>query len=302
MDYIATNTGFEKQPRFAVFFGGKLYHLVIKHLTLKKLCARKNLGAMPQEHDHAVYHVVLYLSGENRFSFKGARLKIRPGLLVVSSPGDTHDFGPVDTGEISYAELTFSLEGNAAPLRASLSEVLLQCSGLNGENIEKTVNLDAVKINLFKDALLALLDSLKDEDEVLGCLVSTEAICRILRVIVEAFRPSDVNSISIPKNLVLRKVKNHIDKSFQRHLSLGELANIASLSEAYLCRSFKKAYSMTPIEYLVHTRVQAAKALLRTSSLSCKEIALRTGFSDAMFFSKIFKRTTGLTPREYRVS
>ena len=57
---------------------------------------------------------------------------------------------------------------------------------------------------------------------------------------------------------------------------------------------------MTPHKYLITTRMSNAKFLLKTSQMSVKEIAIRSGFSDESGFCTAFKKQEGMTPNEYR--
>lgn len=69
----------------------------------------------------------------------------------------------------------------------------------------------------------------------------------------------------------------------------------------YFRRCFKEDFNMTPHEYLTNMRIDLAKKTLRTDALlSIETIAYMAGFNDSFYFSKIFKKYTGLTPRDYR--
>ena len=93
---------------------------------------------------------------------------------------------------------------------------------------------------------------------------------------------------------------SHINKYFYKPITLQELANIAALSPYYFSRVFTKETGMTPHKYLITTRMANAKFLLKTSQMSVKEIAFRSGFSDESGFCTAFKKQEGVTPNEYR--
>ena len=63
---------------------------------------------------------------------------------------------------------------------------------------------------------------------------------------------------------------------------------------------FKKVANVTPNEYLISIRISNAKQLLSESNLSVAQIAEMCGFNDASYFSYYFKKTFGITPREYK--
>jgi transcriptional regulator GlxA family with amidase domain len=74
----------------------------------------------------------------------------------------------------------------------------------------------------------------------------------------------------------------------------------SSIPERSLKRRFKTATGVTLIEYVQNLRVEAAKSSLETTDEPFEEISLQTGYENAAFFRKVFKRSTGLSPAEYR--
>lgn len=78
------------------------------------------------------------------------------------------------------------------------------------------------------------------------------------------------------------------------------IAADAGLSESYLCTVFKQACGVTVKDHLTQVRIERAKELLREGRDKLQSVALRVGFRDANYFSTVFKREVGITPREYR--
>lgn len=101
---------------------------------------------------------------------------------------------------------------------------------------------------------------------------------------------------------MIEEIITYINDHLNDKLSLKELASIASLSPYYFTRLFKKEVGMPPHEYVVETRVNAAKFYLKTSSLSIKEIALNLGFTSESSFCTTFKQRVLTTPSEFRKS
>lgn len=85
-------------------------------------------------------------------------------------------------------------------------------------------------------------------------------------------------------------------------LHIGELLETTGYSPAYVRRIFLKEVGVTPVEFLNNRRIERAKELLKKSerNLPIKEIAERSGYLDPYYFSRIFKKSTGLTPGAYR--
>ena len=94
----------------------------------------------------------------------------------------------------------------------------------------------------------------------------------------------------------------YTDKSILHRYSfpITVLAEIAGVSHQYLCRIFNQTMNIRPNEYITCRKLQEAKHLLAETSLSVYEVCLKSGFSDASYFSTVFKRYEGITPAEYR--
>lgn len=87
-----------------------------------------------------------------------------------------------------------------------------------------------------------------------------------------------------------------------RKLSLTKLARSVGLSVSHLHHLFKAELGTTPSRYLHMLRIERAKELLETSSLSIEGVMIRVGAQDRSHFEREFKRECGLTPKQYRVA
>jgi two-component system response regulator YesN len=83
-------------------------------------------------------------------------------------------------------------------------------------------------------------------------------------------------------------------------LSLPAVSQQLHISTSYLCAIFKRRTGRTFLEYLTGLRLRAAKAALRTTALKHAHIARQVGYQDEHYFSHVFKKATGLSPREYQ--
>jgi AraC-like DNA-binding protein len=83
-------------------------------------------------------------------------------------------------------------------------------------------------------------------------------------------------------------------------ISMKELTNKACMSNATLYRYIKRETGMSPVELLLRERIRHAKHLLKNQSLLITEIAFASGFDDANYFTRVFKKMEGLSPRQYQ--
>ncbi len=100
---------------------------------------------------------------------------------------------------------------------------------------------------------------------------------------------------------ILRKALDFINSNYDKEsLSLNSVANEVDVSANYLSTIFSQSMQKTFIEYVTGKRMDKARKLLRNSDKSSSEIAIEVGYKDPHYFSFVFKKTQGCSPREYR--
>lgn len=92
-------------------------------------------------------------------------------------------------------------------------------------------------------------------------------------------------------------IRSHLDDT---NLTLHAVAAHVGLSSNHFSYIFKQRMGVNFIKYLTNVRVDYARELLRTTDLSGAQIAEKVGFNDPNYFSVVFKKICGMTPREYR--
>ncbi|WNC66970.1 helix-turn-helix domain-containing protein [Thalassotalea nanhaiensis] len=102
------------------------------------------------------------------------------------------------------------------------------------------------------------------------------------------------------KDELVSKVLYELQTNFQQNIDLHQLASKYGVSHRTLIRRFKAELDSAPLEYLQNVRLESAKTLLESSSLSLTHIVEQVGYSDVSSFSRLFKKRLGLTPVMYR--
>ena len=101
---------------------------------------------------------------------------------------------------------------------------------------------------------------------------------------------------------VVYKVIEYIKSNYQNRISLEEIARITYMSRTYLSSLFKKETGYSISEYINNIRISRAQNFLVESDLDIAEIARMCGFEDQSYFTKVFRRISGVTPKKYRDS
>ena len=92
----------------------------------------------------------------------------------------------------------------------------------------------------------------------------------------------------------------HIDNyHLTETITTAQLAKLCNISEPYLRKLFQNLFGVSPIVYIRNLKIEYAKELLLSAEYSVTEIAMMTGFNDAAYFSREFKKATGISPNGY---
>lgn len=122
------------------------------------------------------------------------------------------------------------------------------------------------------------------------CQELVHEVCR------ECFFPKD-HKLNLKR---LDKALDYIENNFMNPIRIEELCGCVNLNESNTIKLFKNNLGRTPVDYINQVRINKAKELLLHTNSSIKEIASRTGFTDEFYFSRVFKKLEGKSPRTFR--
>lgn len=98
----------------------------------------------------------------------------------------------------------------------------------------------------------------------------------------------------------LDRMQSFMLQNLDKALSLDDLAAVANLSKYHFSKKYQQVAGYSPIRHFLSMKIEYASYLLETSELSIQEIALRVGYDDSLYFSRLFKKITGHAPRQHR--
>jgi len=96
------------------------------------------------------------------------------------------------------------------------------------------------------------------------------------------------------------RIKNYIRTNYAHSISLRSISRDLYLHPSHVSRRFHEETGLTITEFILEERIRRAKTMLRQTDISIKNIAVNVGVSDANYFTRIFKKSTGITPAVYR--
>lgn len=199
------------------------------------------------------------------------------------------------------------LSGNSEGAKALLNDMLGQIYFTSGNNIEiikvRTIELIALLSHAVYETGVEEETVYDMTQSFMKQLTETKDLTDLSYVLMEtleyftnmAFSRASSNNLSLIKKSVA-----YIHDCYNQDISLSMVAEHVSLNPAYFSFLFKKEMGMNFSAYLLQIRIENARLLLKNSTLSLSSIALELGFESQSYFSKVFKKATGVTPKQYR--
>lgn len=129
-----------------------------------------------------------------------------------------------------------------------------------------------------------------------------EDLCAWIVTALDTFMDTVYQVKRVKNAKLIGEATAYIRSHFSDPLTLEGVAKQVYVSPFYLSHLFKEELGLTFVEYLTRVRVEEAKRLLAASNLSILGVAEKVGYEDGSYFSKVFRRATGLTPNQYRKS
>lgn len=236
---------------------------------------------------HAMVFVVTRGSGTAHWKDRGSQVhhRVVPGALSITR---------------SHCELHSSWATNA------WSRVAVQLDGAKLRSIAPSFVENSLprmlptRDSMVEGLVLAMRDEVKD-----GCpsgRLFAEAISIALIACLESryATPGDSRRPCPLSPTQRRSICDYVRENLANDISVTELATILCMSPAHFSRQFRETFGIAPYQFVLQERIIRAKDLLATTTLSATQVAMALGFSSQGHFVKLFRRFTGVTPKQYR--
>ncbi len=241
-------------------------------------------------HTHPFTEIFYVVNGNGLFRIKDEYFPVKTHDLVIVNANLLHTESSKNANPLEYIVL-----------------------GVDGMSLKPVNNRD-----LFTERLYSIQNCWKNREEISFYLNSIlrevqaksehyEAICQNLAdILVLALARGLESDIVLTADTTTNKdgayIKKYIDVHFAQDLSLDTLAEATYMNKYYLSHVFRRSFGTSPIDYLIEKRISIAQFLLKTTKYSVAEISELVGYNSTSYFSQIFKKRTGQTPREYRLA
>ena len=238
-------------------------------------------------HTHPFTELFYVVDGKGEFNIQGQRFPVKPNDFVIinpqvehtelSSPDEPLEYIVLGIRGLSFSNLTPVSEGGHPfsffNLRDEQKDILRYLNAMVQEATSQSMSYELVCHNLLEILLIKILRHQHFDLEVGKQSKATKDISFI---------------------------KHYLETYYHESIQLEDLASMTHLSRFYISHSFKKEIGMSPMEYLIDIRIKESKILLRTTNYSISQVADIVGFTTPTYFSKQFRKSTGISPTDYR--
>ena len=149
---------------------------------------------------------------------------------------------------------------------------------------------------------LTELDNLTDLLDKTSELLDLESIIGILDQIIDICIDTHQMEVSETISGTILQVAKYIRENYHEELSLGQLAKRFLIESSYLSRLFRQQMGENLMSYIARQRMERAKQYICQGDISLTEISFLVGYDDYNYFSRVFKKMVGISPREYKAS
>ena len=254
------------------------------HLFVSKKSQPTPLS-MPNLHTHTFYEIYYLTSGNRLFFLSDTMYELSAPAIVIIPP-----YTPHKTEGDSYER--YDLYVSPAYLSEFQKELL------------KNFSLKSVKPNTEESEVLAkLLDELnqmqveKKHEEIIHAVFSYFLVA-LSKLNFRKDAARKTASQKVPPTVL--KIISYMDAHYAEKITLSDLSRRFFMAKATLNYHFNRAFSYSPIDYLIQIRLTKAKQMLCETNESVGRIALACGFPSANYFGLMFKKKEGLSPTAFR--
>ncbi len=241
-----------------------------------------------RQHSHEEYEINYISSGQAMMEIEGQEITIHQGQCVVILPHKKHSFRVIAKGGCKLTQLEMSLR-----MKNQDEEFMMKGGTIQNYYIIK--NCEEIAPMIERIARLYR----KEETEHNEFLLKISAV--EMMITLNYYINQKDASYSFHAAAKVKKAVSYIQEHFNEAIDLEQVAQQAGISSRYLRKYFSEIMGKTCIQYITDLRMEKAKHLLWETNKGILEIAIETGYENAQYFSRVFRKSEGMTPKKYRM-
>lgn len=235
------------------------------------------------------YHMHFILNGCGCIEINDEKHHLGQGQIFLIPPNTISHYYADNLNPWHYAWISFH--------GAKVAEYL-EKAGFDENNLIRNANISP---NEFSQLIIEMLEA--NEINTSNELRRAGTLFTLFSLLIETndnYSNSEDMRYDYSIETYIEHALQFIQLNYNRDILIQDIANYIGINRSYLFNIFKNKLQMSPKEYLINFRMEKAKHLLCTTSLSVKEISEKVGYNDPLTFSKMFRRCVGCSPKHFR--
>lgn len=247
---------------------------------------------IPVQQYHNGYEILFMINGERSFFYNDICYTLKRGDVAIIKPFELHCG---ESREVEFYE-RYVLNFKPETLECILppSEIRTLFKSFNSTLLHLNNEQFDVVYAAFK-----LIDAILNTKNPFSQKAASSAILSLL-VYLKNIHKTDIPAVELSISQEVSSAINYVNLNYATAISLDRISEMIHLSKYHFCRIFKKDTGITFFEYLNKVRLAHAHRLLIQSDMTINEIAVKTGFGSAAYFSRVFKKAHGISPKTAR--
>jgi AraC-like DNA-binding protein len=249
-------------------------------------------------HWHEHLELLFFLSGSAMVKCGQRSMNVKPGDLIIVNSNELHSGESLEE-ELDYSCIIFDLA-----LLKSWAVDACQTKYISPV-IQNTILFENIVENneLISQYIHSLISEYEKKDFAYELSIKSTLfglITYLLRNHMEKELTSKWHARYNKKTNNIKKALRYVETSYPEKITIDMLAEVAGMSRFYFCHSFKEVTGQTISDYINYIRISMAESKLDNTDLSITDIALSVGFDDINYFSRVYKKHKGISPKAAR--
>lgn len=257
-----------------------------------------------RQHRHTEFELSLILSGKGTYKTENGNFDIQENDIFLYSTNEYHCITDIfPDGDKLYMKLlnihfspSYIMGTDSLNRNTEYMNIFFSRKTPFENRIDRT--------NIYNPKLKELILSIKSECENKEPCYETIVFARLTEILTLLLRHYNLTENRNIKPLChidnISSAITYINEHYNEDITLNDITKAAHMHKTTFIANFKAIYNMTTWDYINIKRIEDSLTLLKSTDLTILDIAVKCGFNSTANFNKIFKKTTGITPSEYR--
>ncbi|MCM3439471.1 AraC family transcriptional regulator [Metabacillus halosaccharovorans] len=267
---------------------------------------------IPPAHSHEFIELVFVVKGNARHIFEEQSYMIKTNDVFIINPGEVHTFN-IDKGEsleiINCLFLPNLIQDSwlkELGVSQSMDYFYIHPFLDNKERFHHLLNLDVNTSSRFLHLLEGMMFEYNKENSCYSTLIRLQLV-ELLIILSRQYNERKSRCMQpLSKqddiNILIQRICGYLTRNFDQKISIQTLCHLFNISPRHLNRLFKQETGQTIIEMVHNIRIEKAKQYLIETDEKVINVAIRVGYEDPAFFSRLFRRIVGSSPGKFKAS